>query len=142
MINFASTLYMVGLIWFVQFVHYPLFKGVGSDGFVDYQNKHQRLTSFVVGPAMVAEAFSSLLLVWFPPPVNTALILLAAGLLLIIWVSTALLQMPCHAQLERGFDAAAHRQLVLTNWIRTLCWSLRGLLVCWFVLSALTQAQF
>ena len=142
MINFASTLYMVGLIWFVQLVHYPLLKGVGNEGFADYLNRHQRWTTFAVGPPMIAEAFSTMLLVWYPPPVNTALILLGAGLLLIIWVSTALLQVPCHAKLERGFDEPTHRQLVLTNWIRTLCWSLRGLLVCWFALSAMTRAQF
>ena len=141
-INFASTLYMVGLIWFVQLVHYPLFKGVGTDRFTDYQSRHQRLTTLAVGPAMLLEAFSSMLLVWYPPPVNPALILLGAGLLLVIWVSTALLQVPCHSQLEKGFDKKVHRQLVLSNWIRTVCWSLRGMLVFWFAISAMTAPSF
>ena len=140
-LNLASTLYMVGLIWFVQLVHYPLFNGVG-EGFVDYQNKHQRRTMVAVGPPMLLEAFTSMLLVWYPPPVNPALILLGAGLLLIIWGSTALLQVPCHTRLERGFDAKVHRQLVLTNWLRTIAWTIRGLLVLWFALAAMTQAQF
>jgi hypothetical protein len=33
-----------------------------------------------------------------------------------------------HRRLEQGFDLAAHRQLVRGNWIRTIAWSLRGLL--------------
>jgi hypothetical protein len=33
-----------------------------------------------------------------------------------------------HHRLERGFDPAAYRQLVRGNWIRTIAWSLRGLL--------------
>ena len=32
----AATLFMVGLIWFVQVVHYPLFARVGPDAFVPY----------------------------------------------------------------------------------------------------------
>jgi hypothetical protein len=35
------------------------------------------------------------------------------------------LQVPCHRTLERGFDPAVARRLVATNWIRTVCWSLR-----------------
>jgi hypothetical protein len=41
-----------------------------------------------------------------------------AGLLLIIWLSTALLQAPYHQRLSQGFDLNVHQQLVRTNWIR------------------------
>ena len=34
--NVASTLILVGLIWFVQVVHYPQFERVGSAAFADY----------------------------------------------------------------------------------------------------------
>ena len=142
LINLASTLYMVGLIWFVQLVHYPLFKHVGSEGYTTYQKEHQRWTTFAVGPPMLLEAMTSVMLVWHPPPVNPALILLGVAFLFVIWVSTALLQVPCHAKLERGFDQKAYRNLVLTNWIRTVAWSLRGALVCWFVLQSMVRAQF
>jgi hypothetical protein len=40
---------------------------------------------------------------------------------------------PQHAALGAGFDEAAHRTLVLTNWLRTVAWTLRGLLVSWMV---------
>lgn len=46
----AATLFMVGLIWFVQVVHYPLFAKVGPDVFVPYAASHGNLTGLVVGP--------------------------------------------------------------------------------------------
>lgn len=62
-----------------------------------------------------------------------------AGLALVavIWLSTALLQVPCHELLCVGFDPAVHQRLVWTNWIRTAAWSLRGFLVLWVTWEAL-----
>jgi len=54
-----------------------------------------------------------------------------------IWASTALLQVPHHTALGSGFDRAALSGLVLTNWLRTAAWSVRGALVLWIVARAL-----
>ena len=54
---------------------------------------------------------------------------LAVTLMIVIWVATIALSVPCHEKLSLGFDASAHRRLVLTNWIRTIAWTLRGLLI-------------
>lgn len=132
---------MVGIIWFVQIVHYPLFGRVGADNFVDYQNRHQRWTSWVAGPPMLVEAFTSVLLVWHPPIPNTALLLMGVGLLFVIWMSTLFLQIPAHGDLERGFVAKSHRGLVLTNWIRTIAWTLRGALMFWIAFTAFANLQ-
>ena len=128
----AATLYMVGLIWFVQIVHYPLFSRVGEEGFSRYSDAHSRLTSYVVGPPMLLEAGTSLVLVFLRPD-GVPLYLPLAGLALVgvVWLSTALLQVPRHTALGSGFDASAWRGLVGTNWIRTAAWSARGLLVLW-----------
>ena len=40
--NLAATIYMAGLIWFVQVVHYPLFAGVGEEAFPAYSRTHQQ----------------------------------------------------------------------------------------------------
>jgi hypothetical protein len=58
------------------------------------------------------------------------------ALLAVVWLSTALLQVPCHRRLERGFDGAVVRRLVSTNWIRTLAWTLRAMLALWLVVLA------
>jgi hypothetical protein len=47
----------------------------------------------------------------------------------VIWCSTAWLQVPCHNRLAAGFDAACCRSLCRGNWIRTIAWSVRGVIV-------------
>lgn len=125
---------MVGVIWFVQIVHYPLMGLVGSSRFVAYSESHSRMTSYVVGPPMLAEAVTAaLLLVSRPPEVSFLAALLGAGLVAAIWLSTALLQVPRHTALGAGFDSREHRALVATNWLRTLAWTARGALVMWMM---------
>jgi hypothetical protein len=126
----AATLFMVGVIWFVQVVHYPLFDRVGTSDFSAYSTRHTTVTGLVVGPPMILEAVTAVaLVVWTPPGISVSLVWM--GLLLVagIWLSTALLQAPRHTTLGRGFDPAAHRFLVTSNWLRTVLWSLRGLVV-------------
>lgn len=136
--HLAATLYMVGLIWFVQIVHYPLFARVGEEVFGPYSEAHSRLTSYVVGPPMLVEAATALLLVFRrPEEMPLSLALAGAALVAVIWLSTALLQVPRHTTLGSGFDRSAWRGLVGTNWIRTAAWSARGLLVLWMAALAL-----
>ncbi len=119
------TLFMTGLIWFVQVVHYPLFDRVGKPEFARYEGQNTRRTGWVVGGPMLLELMLAVVLAWSPG--GTAA-WCGLGLLGIIWLSTAALQIPMHRRLEQGFDPAAHRQLVRGNWIRTIAWSLRGFL--------------
>jgi hypothetical protein len=70
-LHFASTFYMVGLVWFVQRVHYPLFAGVGSQQFPAYERAHVTRTNPVVGPAMLMEAATALALVVLPMPTSS-----------------------------------------------------------------------
>jgi hypothetical protein len=135
----GSTLFMVGLIWFVQIVHYPLMGQVGSAEFVAYETSHANRTSLVVMPVMLIEAITTVLLVLRPPPdLEVSQLWIGLALLALIWISTFLLQIPRHEELTRGFDAQAHRFLVGSNWIRTIAWTLRGVLVLGWVGSKLS----
>ncbi len=118
-----TTLFMTGLIWFVQIVHYPLFKLVGSGNFINYERTHMRRTGWVVGIPMLAELGLAAILAWSQ---GGTLAWCGLGLLGVIWGTTALVQAPVHRRLAEGFDPAAHRRLVRGNWIRTIAWSLRG----------------
>ena len=132
--NLAVTLYLVGLIWFVQMVHYPLFDGVGAGGFALYEARHARWTGVVVAPAMLVELATAVLLVWRRPAgiPRWAMPLGLAGVLA-LWGVTFGVSVPQHAVLAGGFDAEAHRVLVSTNWIRTALWTARGGLMLWVV---------
>lgn len=125
----AATGVMTGLIWFVQVVHYPLLARVGAASFVEYERAHVRRTTWVVAPAVLVEAATAIVLP-FVSPTQPGRVLAWSGLALLaaVWMSTARLQVPCHRKLARGFDADVARRLVATNWIRTVCWSLRLLI--------------
>lgn len=60
LVQSAATLFMTGLIWFVQVVHYPLFGSAGRDIFAGYERAHQRRTGWVVGPPMLVELATAL----------------------------------------------------------------------------------
>jgi len=135
--NLVVTAFMAGLIWFVQVVHYPLMARVGRDGFVAYETAHTRLTTLVVAPAMLVEAITAgLLLFWAPAGVAAWMTWTGAALVLLLWISTAAVQVPLHGRLSNGFDAAAHQRLVRSNWIRTAAWSARTAIMAWALFAA------
>jgi hypothetical protein len=132
-IHAASTLFMVGLIWFVQVVHYPLMQSVGAANYSSYQEGHMMRTGYVVGPVMVTEAVSAAALVALPSALPTTLTALGLVALGVIWLSTASQQVPRHRALLAAFDEGLHRTLVQSNWIRTFFWTLRGALALWLL---------
>ena len=133
LIHAAATLFMTGLIWFVQIVHYPLFAEVGTGGFARYEQLHSARTTWVVAPVMLVELAAAAALVWMAGAQTRTLAWTGAALVAAIWLSTFFLQVPRHAQLTAGFDAGAHSALVSTNWIRTVAWSARAVLALWML---------
>lgn len=137
LLHAGATLIMVGLIWFVQVVHYPLMGGVGRERAPGYALAHQRLTTRVVLPPMLTEAATAVI-VAARPPAGVPPVLAAAGLAAVaaLWASTFLVQVPLHRRLASGFDPADHRRLVATNWARTALWTVRGALALWMLQAA------
>ena len=136
-VNLIATWYMVGLIWMVQIVHYNMFDRVGLEQFQQYEADHNRLITPIVGVPMLFELATAVLLLFAAPdsfPRWAAIV----GLVLIglIWLSTVMLQIPCHTQLLNGFDEATYRRLVNSNWIRTVLWTVRGGLMAYYAVIA------
>ena len=116
----------------MQIVHYPLFENVGTVLFTDYERAHVKKTSLVVMPLMLLELSTTMvLLVWSPKEIPYALVVIGSVLLAVVWCSTFWLQVPAHQALERAFDVNQHRNLVQSNWLRTIAWTCRGWLTCW-----------
>jgi hypothetical protein len=136
-VNAAVTWFLVGLIWVVQVVHYPLFARVGDDAWQDYHSAHARLITYVVAPVMFVEILTAVMLAltWRSPDGSSTQVLLWTGVALVfaVWISTAFVQVPLHQRLGSGLDAGLVRQLVLGNWVRTIAWSARGLLMAYLL---------
>ena len=130
-----STFAMTGLIWFVQIVHYPLFESVGKEQFTKYEQRHAFLTTWVVLPLMFLELGTSIWLAIETADGSKPIMIGGAIATVMIWASTFALQVPQHRILERGFDDAAWRFLVNSNWIRTVLWSARSVSLCWVLVT-------
>jgi hypothetical protein len=131
---------MTGLIWLIQGVHYPLMAKVGEANFVEYAISHARQITYIVGPLMVIEVATSLMCLYWAKQIGIPMWTMWTGLALvfIIWASTALFSVPCHETLSGGFDLATIERLVNTNWIRTIAWTLRSILllgVLWYLVT-------
>ena len=126
-IHLAVTWMLVGLIWVVQILVYPQFRRVAPAEFRDYHFAHCFRIGLIVGPLLFEEAATAAWLLYagrqsLPFIISTVLIPLS-------WLTTAVFQARVHTRLGRGFDAPLIHRLILTNWIRTLAWTARGILV-------------
>ena len=122
----GTTWFLVGLIWVVQLVHYPMFDGLDSTTFRQSHAFHSRRILWIVAPAMLSEfcLAGSLL---FERGLSDWPAAAGFGLVLFIWVVTAFIMVPIHQRLEHsGFRPEIHRGLVRWNCLRTLAWSARG----------------
>jgi hypothetical protein len=125
----AATWALVGLIWTVQTSVYPQFRWWAPDHFVRRHADYMRRIGWVVGPLMGIEGVTAVVWVWRSPEAVWAWV--GLSLVGVIWVSTAGLQVPLHQRLGRGLELELVNSLVRGNWVRTLAWTARGILVAW-----------
>jgi hypothetical protein len=127
--NLVATAFMTGLIWFVQVVHYPLMAGWPHDDFGRWEGLHRAATERVVVPMMLLEGITAAGLLARGSGLRPWVGRVGLALLVGIWASTFLIQVPCHQRLSLGWDESVHARLVASNWIRTILWSARLALV-------------
>jgi hypothetical protein len=138
LINLLSTWMMVGVIWFVQVVHYPLLSVVPVQSAASVAVEHQRRTGWVVGAPMALEGVTTLaLLVLVPEGVAWFVPWLAGIPLAVALGATIFLSVPRHERMAREPDAQVGKELVSTNWVRTIAWTVRGLVVGGMALATL-----
>lgn len=138
-----ATCLMAGLCWCVQVVHYPMMGRVPGEMLKQYATEHARRITWFVAPVMLIEAVTSALLLvmavagkhlgsdwasgwaWVQGDWR---VVVGAGLLVAIWVSTFGVLVPLHGRLQRTGDVALVGKLVGHNWVRTVLWTGRAVL--------------
>ena len=131
--NIAATFFLTGVIWTTQLVQYPSFAFFNAETFTKQHDEYRLWITPIVAPPMIIELLTSIFLLFYPlENIDSKLVWLGLILTLIIWASTFFVQVPLHEKLARGFDAQTIANLVSTNWLRTVAWSLRGALVFYF----------
>ena len=121
-----TTLFLTGLIWVIQLVHYPSFYFIERNRFVEFENFHTRSIGFIVAPLMVIELLVGICLCIINPD---SLNLIKLGVVCGVWLVTFLLSVPIHSRLSLKFSAKEVSRLIKTNWARTILWSIKSTIV-------------
>ena len=123
------TWVMTGILWFTQIVHYPLYVKI-KEGFIDYERAHMRRAALLIAPIMLAEAITA---VWLISLFTEKILLRLAGanliMLILIWLATFLFQITQHQKLSVRFSRRILAALITSNWIRTVLWTIKGVIV-------------
>jgi hypothetical protein len=131
LLNFLLAAYLTGVIWVVQLVTYPALVLVGKPEFSRYHAAHTRGMGWVVGAPMVLELALAGWLAWAAYSAwGAAWALGQLALVLAVWLATFFIAVPFHNRLAAdGYNYVALDGLTRTNWLRTLAWTARTVLL-------------
>ena len=133
LVHFAATGFMVGLIWTIHIVHYPLFALV-NEPYRPFQEAHMsRITGLLVVPWGAETLASIALLLVAGAGLQRNLAIAGLVLLVVIVLVTGLGAAPIHGQLVDSFDADLHQRLMRVDLVRSLLWTVRLVLAAWMV---------
>lgn len=132
-INLIISLIATGLIWTIQLVHYPSMKFVPKERFISFHNFHSKRISILAIPIMLIELITSFVL--FYQNINSYNHIFTINLLIVIliWISTFLIQVPLHNTLSYSKNENILNRLIFSNWIRTILWSIRSVMLVIFL---------
>ncbi|MEP6788802.1 MAG: hypothetical protein ABJB40_10255 [Acidobacteriota bacterium] len=136
LITFALIFYGMGASFVESFVNYPTWRLIGANEFLAY---HHAISPLVIGYMvipMVLATVLTILLVWFrPEPIPRWAIWLSVFLQMLVWVSTAAIQVPIQIQLSTtGLSLPLIDQLIFTNlWFRKIPQIINIVLFLWMM---------
>ena len=138
LLNLVLSFIAVGLIWTIQLVHYPSMRFIPKERFVEYHNFHSIRISFLAMPLMLTELGTSLMLFYqnYDNAIQT-IFLINLVIVVLIWLSTFLIQVPLHNALSKEKQSEKLSKLICTNWIRTILWTARSILMILFLAFAM-----
>ena len=130
-VHLIVTSAIVGVTWMVQLVHYPSFLYVDKNKYKLFQEFHMSRIGFIVVPLMAVELITgALLLIIYK---LSSIYFFSSMLLLVgIWFLTAIVFTRIHSKLLNGYSEKLIHDLVSFNWIRTIMWTTRLVLLSFF----------
>jgi|TARA_B110000093_G_scaffold102600_2_gene110326 hypothetical protein len=120
---------LVVLLWLVQRIIYPSFMQVAPERLVEWHAQYTQQMGYIVVPLMFGQLGLSVLAVW---QVGVGLDWLDLLLVLSCWGLTFGFSVPLHQRIAAGEShPQVLQRLVVTNWPRTLVWTLIFALGFW-----------
>ena len=136
-INLAVASYLAGLFWYLQIVHYPLFAYIDRKSFLEYHVQHLKTNIFIVFiPMLVEGAFTIMLAFDAPYNVPPMIPFLCLCLSTSMWLVTFSHIAPLQDKLTTdGYDKETIEKLVQMNWVRTIGWTVKMILLIYCISS-------
>lgn len=116
------------LIWIIQILHYPSFHFIKTESFSEFAQFHSNRITMIVLPLMVTEIFLATFQLYKTQNLEQVTLFL---LVVLVWLSTFFIQVPCHNLLAGGYNRDVVQKLIDSNWIRTSLWSIRFIWLAW-----------
>ncbi|MEM9563645.1 MAG: DUF1772 domain-containing protein [Actinomycetota bacterium] len=124
-VHLAATGFMVGLMWTIHVVHYPLFALV-NEPYRPFQEAHMaRISRLLVVPWGVEVVSAAVLVLAAPSGSDRLLALVGLALVGAVLAITAFGAAPLHGRLVERFDDDLHHRLLQVDLVRTLLWTAR-----------------
>ncbi len=138
-VAFALVFYGNGAGFVESFVNYPSWPLIGAGEFTAYhQFISPRVLMFLVAPALLGTAFTILMLWARPAAIPAWAVWAAIATQVVVWVSTATIQVPIQIQLrEHGLSVTLIERLIETNfWLRRIPYAISAGLFLWMAARA------
>ena len=130
LLNFIVSLTMFGIIMVTQVVSYPLFLNLDEKIFTSYHSEYVKRITIIVMPVMIIELALTIMLFYMLDGFLSQIFFIS---LILIFISTVIIQVPIHNKLKFSYDEYLAKKLIKTNWIRTFLWSIKAL-ICYNII--------
>lgn len=140
----ALIFYANGAAFIESFVNYPSWRLIGANEFLRYHHFiGPRVIALLVAPALLATVFTFIMLRHRPATIPLWSVWTAIGLQVVVWVSTAALQIPIQREFAAtGFSESHLVTLMTTNfWLRRIPLGLTAALFLWMTHRVISTAQ-
>jgi hypothetical protein len=141
---FALIFYANGAAFVESFVNYPSWRLVGANEFIRYhQFISPRVVAFLVVPALSATVLTAVMLKFRPAAIPLWSVWTALGLQIIVWVSSAAIQIPMQVEFSsKGFSEETLAKLLISNfWLRRIPLAAAAALFVWMTHKVLSMPQ-
>jgi hypothetical protein len=128
--------YNAGNMMSLQIQHYGIYSFVGKENFKDYMSANNKAALVpAILPGMLMLILSIILIFFRPVFMTTWEAVVSLTLNLIAFISTFKWQRKIQSEMaSTGYDEGKIKLLLSTNWIRTIAFTLLGILTIWILI--------
>lgn len=132
-IQLISSGAILGVLWYLQLVHYPLLKKV-KDNFTAYETLSVRKILFFMTPWIILDVLVNVILALNLSSGFAGIIMgIILALSIFTWLMTFFFQIDIQQELLSGFSLKSLKSVIRSSLIRTIIWSFKVALLVYYV---------